>query len=826
MKNYEKKNLDVESTGDFESTKMSIDAADTGFIFDLLFNQMYRDPIGSIIREITSNCFDSHIEAKVEDAVVISFDEDEGGDYIAFQDFGIGISPDRMKNIYSKPAKSTKRDSNDQIGYFGLGSKSPLAYVEEGFFIDTISEGIYYSYLVHKGSSQPEITLITSEPTELRNGTTVKIYFKNSRDKQEFDRKLEKQLRYFDNVFVKGSNYFNNDYKIYIGKTFKFRDDCNETMHICMGKVTYPIDWSKLGVEPISIPVGLKFEIGELPVTPERESIRYGSIKIEDDKYVDTREIIKNRIAEFKLEIQSIVGTEPVLHNNFLDYYEAKDQVSTIELLGKRIHIPNNVAKSVRQLYEPFDSVGIKWNDSTFFNRFIVKRTLDLYSGAKMNNLFKGLVNINLTVNHFKEGYVIRETKAVGKFKTVTLDYIRELAQKEGKRKVIFIEERANYGFKHRVGEVTFPKAKKLDYSKTNKLKLFKYYKDVIFREVVLNSIDYADIVVPEEFIKNWELKNKVTSNKLEAEEGEIIVDNMKLVTTSRRQVWDIEDHILNFNGFVLYGFEKDEDLLSNYVHLFASGEFFYTSKIIRIRMKDEKELISLKNTIYVRSFMSNNDIFKRVATATYINDSKAWNYKFHPEHKTNGESFDNVKIFGLLFQPLGKTLGKLDSLRKNVVNLNMIHDDEDKKKFLTEVLEVAKSNNWLEDEIVKDVQRVEKYLSGLELINYIVPKDDALPHIKEYFRLSGKPLNAEWNDLQDWQVELISELRGKLEYQMKISEEAKKSTNTGYSTRERIEKRRAVLSANVDKGLNSFREILIFNKYHNGKTERVLQED
>ena len=117
-------NISVDGDNEFEGTDASIDVNNLGFLFDIVSKQMYRRPINSIVREITSNCFDSHIEAKIDDPVVITFDEDEGGYYIIFKDVGVGISPDRMKNIYSKYFSSSKRDTNDQIGMFG--SKNPV----------------------------------------------------------------------------------------------------------------------------------------------------------------------------------------------------------------------------------------------------------------------------------------------------------------------------------------------------------------------------------------------------------------------------------------------------------------------------------------------------------------------------------------------------------------------------------------------------------------------------------------------------------------------------------------------------------------------------
>ena len=86
----------------------------------MLSSQIYRRPHESIVREITSNCFDSHIEANVDDPVIIKIKEDEAGWYISFNDFGVGLSPDRIEKIYTNLGESTKRESNKFIGAFGL----------------------------------------------------------------------------------------------------------------------------------------------------------------------------------------------------------------------------------------------------------------------------------------------------------------------------------------------------------------------------------------------------------------------------------------------------------------------------------------------------------------------------------------------------------------------------------------------------------------------------------------------------------------------------------------------------------------------------------
>lgn len=112
--------INTEIEGDqFERINSTIATKNNKKLFRVLSEHMYRRPIPSIVREITSNCFDSHVEAGVDAPVVVTLRSDEGGDFISFTDVGIGMSPDRIK-IYSELLSSTKELTNDLIGTWGL----------------------------------------------------------------------------------------------------------------------------------------------------------------------------------------------------------------------------------------------------------------------------------------------------------------------------------------------------------------------------------------------------------------------------------------------------------------------------------------------------------------------------------------------------------------------------------------------------------------------------------------------------------------------------------------------------------------------------------
>jgi HSP90 family molecular chaperone len=118
-----------------ESINMGIDAGSTAVLMDILSQGLYKDPIGSIVREWTSNALDSHVEAGVDEPVIVAIQKDDTYNWwFSVQDFGVGISPDRLQNIISKYAASTKRNTNTMLGAFGLGLKSGLSYSDSFIF--------------------------------------------------------------------------------------------------------------------------------------------------------------------------------------------------------------------------------------------------------------------------------------------------------------------------------------------------------------------------------------------------------------------------------------------------------------------------------------------------------------------------------------------------------------------------------------------------------------------------------------------------------------------------------------------------------------------
>lgn len=155
-----------------------------------------------------------------------------------------------------------------------LGFKAPLAYTSSFYFVAR-KDGMERKYMMYEGEDTNTIDLLYEAPTDQPNGVKVIIPVKYW-DRNEFKTKIREQLAYFESVYFSVETIDNN-FSIIRHEHFQFSPLANDSnLHICLDNVYYPIDFKKLEIDRISIPVGLRFSLtdGIFP-TPNRESIRY-----------------------------------------------------------------------------------------------------------------------------------------------------------------------------------------------------------------------------------------------------------------------------------------------------------------------------------------------------------------------------------------------------------------------------------------------------------------------------------------------------------------------------------------------------------------------
>lgn len=320
--------------GETKEYKTSIDVENLDFIATLLSSNLYSNPEDSFIREIVSNGWDSHVEAGTTDTpLVVRFKYDGSYSYnITIRDYGTGLSKEQFENIYCKIGTSTKRSSNNYLGCFGIGKFATMA-VSKVAYITSYYNGVARLYIMTKDGNSITTNLMSETPTSEKNGLeiTVKNILHTFRYEEAF-----KNLAFFPNVYIDGTFSEYNNIKV---KRYKYFTATTEEFSnkLLLGNVLYPLDRSIIPAElrefydsVVKSGVVFNFNIGELQVTPNRESIIYNT---------QTNNLIIQRIKDAKEEMTSIL--KPFMerdYDNPYTYWSLKRQAFCFNFVENKIH--------------------------------------------------------------------------------------------------------------------------------------------------------------------------------------------------------------------------------------------------------------------------------------------------------------------------------------------------------------------------------------------------------------------------------------------------------------------------------------------------------
>lgn len=185
----------IESQGISGQGNFSIKTS--GHAFRLLSSGLYTNKIQAVIRELSCNAADAHVmNANQKKAFDIKLPNGLDGQFYV-RDYGPGMSDDDVMKLYTTYFESTKQQSNDFTGGFGVGSKSPFAYTDM-FTVVSINNGTKSTYSAYvDDNGEPKIARLgDSEPTDEPSGLSVGFPVKPE-DQRAFQREASEVLMWF-----------------------------------------------------------------------------------------------------------------------------------------------------------------------------------------------------------------------------------------------------------------------------------------------------------------------------------------------------------------------------------------------------------------------------------------------------------------------------------------------------------------------------------------------------------------------------------------------------------------------------------------------------
>lgn len=248
-------------------------------MYDMMIAKLYKDKHGAIVRELCCNAYDSHVEAGNPDEPYDLHLPTWLDRTFYIRDYGTGIPHESFRSVYTDVGKSTKEESNDQIGAYGLGSKSPLALADT-YTIENYYGGTKSTWACFKSGGVPQVTCMGTEATNERSGLKVSISFAEDHNR-DFINAARKQLRFFPvKPRLLGAEVsWDKPELIPDGKRYRYLEELNQS-YVVMGNVAYPFTSADFGVsrnDPLFLvtqsPIAIRASLSEVDIPPSRESL-------------------------------------------------------------------------------------------------------------------------------------------------------------------------------------------------------------------------------------------------------------------------------------------------------------------------------------------------------------------------------------------------------------------------------------------------------------------------------------------------------------------------------------------------------------------------
>jgi hypothetical protein len=283
---------DISVQGDFATSDYAV--GDLAFIVDMFADKVYTYKERAIVRELSCNAHDSHVDAGNEDTNFDVHIPTHLEPWFSIRDYGVGLDDSEVRNIFAGIGISTKRNSNKTIGCFGIGSLSPYALCDS-FTVKAWKDGICRTYSCYRGEDRkPLVACLSEEQTDEPNGVEVTLNIEGRVSKFEEEAiNVFKWWDYTPNINNKNVIAKCDEWRLrytFKGDDYALNPGWGDMVAI-MGNIAYRIPNQ---LDEFNCDGYIKFELGEISFDTARENLSL------DDK---TEAAIKAKFERIRSEI-------------------------------------------------------------------------------------------------------------------------------------------------------------------------------------------------------------------------------------------------------------------------------------------------------------------------------------------------------------------------------------------------------------------------------------------------------------------------------------------------------------------------------------------
>jgi len=399
---------------------------------------LYSNQKKIICQEYMCNARDAHREVNTPDVPIHVVLPTELDPQLTIQDFGPGLSEERVNEVFTIFGESTKRDSNNETGGFGIGAKCAFAYCD-AFFVETVVNSIksVYSVLKNSGNGLPGMTLMSMNETCEANGTKIIIPI-NDNDITDIHKYVYTTAKHWDvKPIVENKDMDWPVYDVVLeGDGWKLLKTEKERHYGFQGKpeiildgIPYPVPDTVFENIPYemknikNLNIHLFFKTGEIDPAVNRESIKVNE---------KTTQKINDRLIHayntFKIHYTNLINNAKNLYEANLLWDRTNDEIGAKWLLSEMTYngfklnkdyqeFINDVVYTYKRSDFNGDSVKFKKGSKLYFlnNSVLVVNndTTIRPSIPRIISIFKNSNYENIQVLNLNEGGILEHSELI-----------------------------------------------------------------------------------------------------------------------------------------------------------------------------------------------------------------------------------------------------------------------------------------------------------------------------------------------------------------------------------------------------------------------------